>query len=82
MEGITPPEEWLISQACEEFRCTPSQILREDPALVLAIMELRAYARAKQMLAEAQSEADVPRTPMVERVWEIEYEILRRRHSS
>lgn len=73
------PDDWIISRICEEFSCTPSEAIRQPLGLTLRIIELRAYARAKQALAEAQSETDVPQTPAVEWVWEVEQELLRRR---
>lgn len=53
--------EWFIGRICEEFRCVPSVAVREierDPRLVLDIMELRRYARAKAEVENATEEAD------------------------
>lgn len=81
-EDGAAPEAWLISRLCEEFGCRPSEALDEPAALTLEIMELRAYARAKAELEAAQKEEDVPRTPMVERVWEVQHALLQRRNAS
>lgn len=80
-EDGAAPEAWLISRLCEEFGCRPSEALDEPAGLTLEIMELRAYARAKAELEAAQKEEDVPRTPMVERVWEVQGEIWKRRQA-
>jgi len=40
-------------------------------------MELRQYARAKRALEEAEHEEDVPASPMVEWVWEIQQDLAR-----
>lgn len=55
---------------CEEFHCTPAQARQEDPTECLNIIEARAYAEAKQRIEQSKSEADVPWTPMVQRVWD------------
>lgn len=49
---------------------------------MLDILELRAYARAKHALERAQSEQEVPQTPMVELVWRVKHELLRRRNAT
>lgn len=68
---------------CEEFHCLPSQAVRElmdDPSqIALDIMELRAYARAKECLDNAKDPKDVPDHPMIDRVFEIQAELLKRR---
>lgn len=85
MEGAIPPPEWLISRVCEEFGCLPSEAVRElmeDPTqLALDILELRAYARAKAALEQAERPEDVPRTRMVEEVWGVLHELLRRKRA-
>lgn len=78
MEGAVAPKEWLLSRICEEFQCTPDVALRQDASLALDIMELRAYAQAKAALEQAKSEQDVPKSPMVDRVFEVKQEIRRR----
>ena len=35
---------------CEEFDCTPLEALRQPAGLTLAILELRAFARAKEVM--------------------------------
>lgn len=53
-----PPDDWLISRVCEEFGVSPSEAVQQPVALTLRIMELRAYARAKEAVERAQSEDD------------------------
>jgi hypothetical protein len=51
-----------------------------DPAqLALDIMELRAYARAWEILKHAKDEKDIPNSPMIDRVFEVQFELLKRR---
>ena len=90
MEGAQAPEQWLVSRVCEEFGCLPSEAIveiEEGPTqLVLDIMELRAYANAKQVVDQVYEAAkraaqtggempDVPETPMIKRVVEIMREL-------
>ncbi len=82
MEGDTstqPPWEWIVSRVCEEFSCLPSAAVNEimdDPNnYALDILELRAYQRAKEALDNAKKPTDVPKTPMVEKVWEVQAEL-------
>lgn len=52
-----PPHEWIVSRICEEFSCTPSAALREwrrHRHLVVAIIDLRAYARAYDRVERAR----------------------------
>ncbi len=86
MEGDTlsqPPWEWAVSRVCEEFHCLPSAAVNElmdDPdRLALEIIELRAYARAKEQLDNAKKSTDVPKTPMIEKVWEVQAELHKQR---
>jgi len=52
----------------------------DDPrGLALDIMELRAYARAKDALDNAKKEEDIPKTAMVEVVWQVQHEIMKRK---
>ena len=77
------PFEWFISRVCEEFNCLPSQAVRElmtDPAqTAIDIMELRAYVKAKEVLDNAKNQKDIPDSPVIDRVFEIQAEILKRR---
>ncbi|KKM89939.1 hypothetical protein LCGC14_1243580 [marine sediment metagenome] len=43
---------------------------------------MRAYARAKQMLKDAKNKMDVPSSPMVDRVFEVEAEKMRLRNNA
>ena len=49
---------------------------------VLDIIELRAYARAKDTLKHAKRPEDIPQDPMIDMVFEIEHELLSRRRAS
>ena len=53
--------------------------MREPLALSLRIMELRAYARVKQAVDAASTDAQMPSGPMAEMVFQIEHELLRER---
>lgn len=67
---------------CEEFGCTPTEgrlELRKDPALVFDILELRAYARAKQVYDRLGDMSDRERArvssdPMVQLVMQTDFE--------
>ena len=47
--------------------------------MALDILELRAYARAKDALDRAQSDKEIPNGPVIDRVFEIQAEIHRRK---
>jgi hypothetical protein len=79
--GVQPPFEWIVSRVCEEFDCLPSQAMRElelgDADLVFDILDLRAYARTKEMVDHAKSPGDVKVTPLVQDVFDIQQELMR-----
>ena len=69
------PEAWLISRICEEFGCLPSDAIYEPLPLVVEIMDLRAYRRAKADLDRweaderpATQKGRPPAGPLVEAV--------------
>lgn len=66
---------------CEEFHCLPSEALSELEVtpwgMVADIISCRAYARAKNVVDNAQSEQDVPDDPMVDMVFRIQADIVR-----
>ena len=80
--------EWLISRICEEFQCLPSQAVREweadDEGLVLDVLELRGYARAKQAWDQATESGDekavsrLVQDEAVKRVAEMEYALIKK----
>jgi hypothetical protein len=88
VQGAIPPWEFILGQLCDEFSCLPSDLDPslgtdggEDPELLTTIMLYRSYARAKQRLDDAESEADIKITPMIERVLDtIQYLMERRKH--
>lgn len=77
------PDAWIVSRVCEEFRCLPSQAVREledeDAELVFAVLEMRAFARAKAEVERPGLKAgDLNmRDPMIRRVFELEAEALK-----
>lgn len=66
----------MVSRLCEEFGCLPSQAQEEledgDLGLLVTILEMRTYARAKAMVDQAERQADLPMTAAIRRVFEIE----------
>ena len=53
--------------------------LEDGPAdLLWDIIELRAYARAKQTIERAEKQEDVPKTPWTDLVWDIKAEQFKR----
>lgn len=72
----------MISRICDEFSCLPSQAVREldrEPELVSEVLLLRSYARTKQQLDDAQTEAEAPKGPMADIVADIEFELYQAR---
>lgn len=62
----------------------PSQAVAEMEAndeLVFDVMESRAYSRTKQAVDAAQSEKEMPKNGMVDWVFAVQAELLRRRRS-
>lgn len=65
---------------CEEFACLPSAALRElneaPWPLVLDVIDLRAFARAKQTVESTKKLEDLDqRDPMIRRVLDVEFRI-------
>lgn len=84
MEGkkSAVPTEWLISLVCEEFHCLPSEAveqLLDHDQLVMDILEFRTYARLKEIVDNAKDPKDIPDHPMVDQVFLIQHELLKRR---
>jgi hypothetical protein len=79
VKGATPPWSYYEARLCEEFHCLPSQLDREDPRRIEEMVLMLSYARAKERLDSAKSEDDVKRTPMIERVWDIQAAIMKDR---
>lgn len=76
------PEEWVISRICEEFNCLPNAavqaILEDEGGLLFKIMDLRAYARAKDVYDTTPMEKR-PKNATIEKVSEITMEIAKER---
>lgn len=79
--------EWWISRVCQEFACPPSVALRElreaPDGLIETIVEMRAFARAREVTRQAEQMPDgaekrrLLRDPLVRLVLEIERADLR-----
>jgi hypothetical protein len=72
----------MLSRLCESFGCLPSQAeaeLETHPELVSDVLLVRAYIDVKRKIDTAKTEADVPKSPLVE-VWgEIQVELMKER---
>ena len=60
----------MISRICQEFSCTPLEALEQPHAMVLDILDLRGFARHKDIMDNAKSQEDVPDSPYTELVWQ------------
>jgi hypothetical protein len=78
-----PPDEWLLSRLCEELGVplVAGGALDQPLALALDVLELRAYARAKAALEAAEKPEDVPRTPAVGWVGEVQAALWQERQA-
>ena len=56
-----------------------TELLDDPSGMAIEILELRAYARAKETLDNAKSKNDVPGSPMVDMVMEIQAELAKRK---
>jgi tRNA isopentenyl-2-thiomethyl-A-37 hydroxylase MiaE len=78
-----PLWEWVISRICEEFNCLPTEAMREmeeaPTGMIKDILELREYSRAKQIIDNAQKEEDIPSSPVIDMVFEIEATLIKER---
>lgn len=80
-EDVPSPFAFWLGRLCEEFPGkTPSEMYLEwltAPAgLLEEIILYRSFQRAKDVYDNAKTKADVPRTPMVQRVMEVEFAIV------
>lgn len=70
-----------MSRLCEEFGCLPSQVEAELATAhgweAIGILLDRAYARAKALFDGARSADDLPDTPIMDLVKEIDLELAR-----
>lgn len=72
----------MLSRVCEEFGCTPPvgiDLLDWDSDLIVDILAMRNYVHVKHAIDRAKTEDQVPKTPVVDTVMEIEYELLQER---
>ena len=60
----------------------PSQAVQElmdNDQLVFDCIEVRSYQRAKELLDNAKSDKDIPDNPMIDTVFEIQHELIKRK---
>lgn len=82
MEGESPPEEWTLAVMSDWFPTTPlfgGTLLDWPYAVVSGIAELRSFAQAREAVRQAKSLDDAPDGPMVDWVFKVQKELLRRR---
>ena len=84
VEGAIPPAEWLLSCVCEAFGVPPviGGGVDQPMALALDIMELRAYARAKQAADDKPVGGDEPTGLMAYWVTEVEWALMQERYAA
>lgn len=73
----------MVSRVCEEFGCLPSQAIAELEAndeLVFDVLDSRAYSRAWEVVDAATSPDQVPESEMVDWVFLVQHELLKRRN--
>lgn len=72
--------EFFLGRLCEEFHCLPSEAFREwlqaPVGFLEEIIESRAYARAKDLYDHARSAKDLPQSPLIDLVKEIEFALV------
>lgn len=71
-DPVRPPVEWIISRVCEEFHVDPLravQLWRRNRALVVAVMDLRAYARAYDRVDRARDDEQFAGDRYVDKVF-------------
>lgn len=61
----------MISQICQAFGCTPVEALAQPMTLTLQVLEARRFAEAWRAINDAESDDDVPDTPMVKLAGEV-----------
>ena len=67
----------MLSRICEEGLAENLLAAMQQPLdLALRVMELRAYAGAKHALVNAKKKEEIPNSPMVLTVMEIQAELL------
>lgn len=63
----------MVNRYCEEFSCGITQALRDIEnapyALVMEVLDMRAFIRCNQQLERAKKGGDGPTGPMSERLW-------------
>lgn len=64
----------MVDRYCEEFSCGISQALHDlenaPYALIMEVLDLRAFMRCKAQLDRAKKGGDGPTGPMSDRLWE------------
>lgn len=76
------PDEWVLSRICEEgLAMNLADAARQPIELALRVMELRAYARAKDMVDRSENAGDLPTdSPMVNLVLDNQADIFAAAH--
>lgn len=70
-DPVRPPSEWIISRVCEEFHVDPVRavkVWRRNRPLVVAVLDLRAYARAYDRVERAQDDEQFAGDAYVDKV--------------
>jgi len=62
----------LPTEAMREMEEAPTGMIKD-------ILELREYSRAKQIIDNAQKEEDIPSSPVIDMVFEIEATLIKER---
>lgn len=74
------PFAFFLGRLCEHFGCLPSEAYREwlaSPAgLLEEIIEAMTYADAKQVYERAAKKSDIPASPVMDLVKEIDFELV------
>lgn len=73
------PAAWMIARLCREFKCLPSEaereLARQPVGWLEEVMEARAYAECHHLWHTARKKSDVPDSPLMQTVKEIDFEL-------
>ena len=69
-DGIAPVE-WFYSRILEEgLASSIEDAMRQPDEIAMDILDLRSYARAKDMFDGTKKKEDLPDSPYIDLVWE------------